>query len=161
MNDYYTIFEKKKIAFKGTREDLEEYAANTGIAYAVDKNLDLLINGFKECCQSSPEDRHYLHHAISKTISLVLLWNQNNKYNLYMMLYDKQNDRRVLGIHIEDVPNLYNQKKVERMMQILPEMCKFSEHILSLQNTKDIWMLNDLQNFADSIDKWIQEYGDD
>ena len=157
MEKYYPIFVRKQITFKGTQEELELYNNKNDYPFDMEENLDNIINKFIEFCNNNVADKHYMVSKIGQQKSLALLWNVTNKKNPYIMIYDENTDTRLYSVLLNNVSELRNENAV-KIIKYIPEMCKFSERMIEKQQSKDIWILDDLQAFADAIDKYNMDY---
>lgn len=154
INNLYKLFTIKKNTFYGTKKDKLEYQSNNGNSIIFEQNINNLIESFYYYCEKNKFTKQYLIHGVNKDTTITLLWNIKNVNKLYLMFYNNNKDNRMYSVNINDIPNLYNEEKFNKIIKSLPNMCKFSQTILERQLSKNIWMLDDLQKFADNIDKY-------
>ena len=137
---------------------MTEYQNGVGYPADTEKNFEAILCGFQDFCVDHPSDKHYLVSRIGKNLSVALLWNTDNKHSLYAMIYDKEKDTRLYTVNLKDVPDLGNNNVSQKIIKNLPKMCQFTEHCLESQKEQDMWMLNDLQKYANAIDELDFDY---
>lgn len=147
------LFNIKNITFYGTKEDLEDYNNQIGNATESEINLRNIIHAFEQ--DSINKEKNYMICKLGDSHTLALLWNNDNKHSSYMMIYNFKTDSRIYSVDIADIPDSFENDIIKKIIEKTPQICKFTGTMLNKQNSKDIWMLDDLQKFADSIDSFI------
>ena len=75
-----------------------------------------------------------------------------------MMIYNFVTDSRIYSVNIKDISKTFDIDATQKIINSTPKICKFTETMLDKQLSKDIWMLDDLQKFADAIDGYNLDY---
>ena len=153
-NNLRRLFNIKNIAFYGTKEDLDDYNNQIGNATTSEINLRKIVHSFEQ--DSHNKEKNYMICKLGDSHTLALLWNSNNMHSSYMMIYNFKTDKRIYSVEIADIPDSFENDIIEKIVQKTPQICKFTGTMLDKQSSKDIWMLDDLQKFADSIDSYIE-----
>ncbi len=157
------IFAYKLLTFLGDEDDANEFRIHAGNPYLIHNNLIAIANEFAHYCEMHNSDKEYLILKIGPKATLGFVWNSSNHNNPYIMIYDRTVEKddnieyaskmRMYSIKLTEVPILTQTTIAHHFHCALPAMIKFSQNIMK-QNPLDIWMLKDLQNFADTIDKY-------
>lgn len=151
-NELYRLFNIKQTTFYGTKEDLADYNNGIGNSINAESNIQNIIKSFET--NSLNKDKSYMICKLNDPYSIALLKNEKNKHNCYMLIYNYKTDKRVYSVDINDIPDTFNIDIVQKIINKTPQICKFTETMINKQEAKDIWMLDDLQNFADAIDAY-------
>ncbi len=155
-NKLLRLFNIKGLAFYGTQKDLQDYENGIGNATASESNIRSIVSAFEK--DSEMKQKNYMICKIDKPYSIALLHNENNKYDSYMMIYNYLTDFRVYSVNISDIPTTANSDRVAYIARNTPRMCSFYETKLNKKESKEIWMLDDLQRFADAVDEYNIDY---